>query len=239
MKKIGGYFYVILLTIILGLSVVFYYNTKDYNEEEIKLGDTSTVIDTGFNGDVILSGSINVPSVASKHLNLSPNVMYKVSFDYVTSGGNNKFNVDLFPDSLPERIVTATNTKQHYEWFVSSSNSAMKDCQLRFFDNQQEAKENDIIISNVKMEVSTNPVTDGINTGFPNTITLSGGEVVPSVASNYLGLVPGATYIVSFDYVTSGIDNRFNIDLFPDTLPEIILTATKTKQHYEWAVSSR
>ena len=239
MKKISGYFYIILLTIILGISVVFYYNSKDYNEEELNLGDVSTVIDTGFNGDIVLSGSVKVPSVSSKKLKLSPNVTYKVSFDYVTSGSDNKFNIDLFPDSLPERIITATKVKQHYEWFVSSSNSAMSDCQLRFFDNQEEAKENDIIISNVKMEVSTNPVTDGISTGLSNTITLSGAEAVPSVASNYLGLVPGATYIVSFDYVTSGIDNKFNIDLFPDTLPEVILTATKTKQHYEWAVSSR
>ena len=239
MKVLGKYLYLLIAVICIGIGALVYYNNIRFNDGNISLGDASGVIDTGYSGNIILAGNVDVPSFASKTLNLSPNVTYVVSFDYVTAGGTNKFNVDLFPDNLPEKIITATTTKQHYEWKVSSSSNDMKKCQLRFFDNQRDANEKDITISNVKMEVAKNAtVSSGIDTGLPGTVTLSGAEKVPTTTSDNLNLVPNATYIVSFDYVTTNGTNKFNIDLFPDNLPEIALTATTTKQHYDWAVSS-
>ncbi len=237
MKVLERYLYFLVVVICIGIGVSVYYNNKP--NDDIILGDTNGVIDTGFSSNVILAGSVDVPSVASKTLNLTPNVTYTVSFDYVTVGGTNKFNVDLFPDNLPEKIVIATPTKQHYEWRVSSGSNDMKKCQLRFFDNQRDANEKDIIISNVKIEVAKNqPSGDGVDTGLPGTVKLSGSENVPTVASNYLGLVRNGTYVLSFDYITTHGSNKFNVDLFPDTLPEIALTATTTKQHYDWVISS-
>ena len=239
MKVLGKYLYLLVAIICLGVGALVYYNHIGFNDGNISLGDASGVIDTGYSGNIILAGNVDVPSFASKTLNLSPNVTYVVSFDYVTAGGTNKFNVDLFPDNLPEKIVIATPTKQHYEWRVSSGSNDMKKCQLRFFDNQRDANEKDIIISNVKIEVAKNqPSGDGIDTGLPGTVKLSGSENVPTVASNYLGLVRNGTYVLSFDYIVTHGSNKFNVDLFPDTLPEIALTATTTKQHYDWVISS-
>lgn len=108
------------------------------------------MVETGLRG-VTLYGTDSIPSSSSNSLSLTPNTLYVVAFDYKTVRGTNKFNVDLHPDDLPEKILTATTTSQHFDWEVSSSSNNMKNSKLRFFDNQQEANEKDIIISNITM----------------------------------------------------------------------------------------
>ena len=100
---------------------------------------------------ITLSGSVAIPVERSNILHLESNTKYLVSFDYRTLGGTNRFSVDLYPDSLPQRDLIATTEVQHYDWIVSSENSDMENCYLRFFDDRQEENESDIIISNITL----------------------------------------------------------------------------------------
>lgn len=68
--------------------------------------------------------------------------------------------------------------------------------------------------------------------------TLLGSEDVPRVTSKSLYLSPNVLYVVSFDYKTVRGTNKFNIDLNPDSLPEIALQASTITQHYDWEVIS-
>ena len=109
-------------------------------------------IATSFDGQTVtLAGNVAVPSFASSTLSLAANTSYTVSFDYVTSEVNNQFDVDFFPDGLPQYNPTATTSSQHLEWVTSSTDSRMSSCQLRFFDDFQGATEKDIVISNIML----------------------------------------------------------------------------------------
>lgn len=110
----------------------------------------ASIVDTKM-VDFILLGSDDVPVIQSVDLKLSPNVSYVVSFDYKNNGGANKFNVDLYPDTLPETALNSTTVNNHYDWEVSSNVMDINNCKLRFFDNYQEANEKNIYISNVIM----------------------------------------------------------------------------------------
>lgn len=97
-----------------------------------------------------LAAGSSVPVVNSKALNLSTNTDYTVSFDYVGSEASNQFDVDFFPDDLPQILPTATTSTQHMDWTSSSSSSNMNSCHLRFFDDvNRSASSGSITISNI------------------------------------------------------------------------------------------
>ena len=79
-------------------------------------------IKTGFEGREILikGGKVSEHRSDKSKLNLSLNTEYVVSFDYRAKSGENKFDIDLYPDTLPQVTLTATTTKQHYDWRLSS-----------------------------------------------------------------------------------------------------------------------
>ena len=79
----------------------------------------ASYVETGLSS-VTLSGSVGVPVTSSNKINLATNTTYVVSFDYKTSGGTNQFDVDLYPDTLPQTMPTATTTSQHYDSLGSS-----------------------------------------------------------------------------------------------------------------------
>ena len=120
---------------------------KKYNVKLIGM----TVVETSYSNNVLLSSKDKVPVVESRELSLETNKEYFISFDYITSGGINEFNIDLYPDELPELHLKATTELQHYDWILSSNNSNIEKCKLRFFDDIQENNEQDITISNIKM----------------------------------------------------------------------------------------
>ena len=95
------------------------------------------VIETGLEeGTVSLnSTTASVPVVAGRVMNLATNTYYIVSFDYQSTTGTNQFDVDLIPDTLPQILPTATTTKQHYDWELTSTNTDMQSSYLRFFDD--------------------------------------------------------------------------------------------------------
>lgn len=110
----------------------------------------ASIIETGLQGVTINSNEQN-PIIKSNTLSLSANTLYVVSFDYKTVRGSNIFNVDLYPDDLPEKVLTASVFNQHYDWELSSKSNSMRNSQLRFFDNQRSAGESDIIVSNIML----------------------------------------------------------------------------------------
>ena len=114
-------------------------------------------IATSFDGQTVtLAGNTAVPVSASSTLNLATGTSYTVSFDYVTSGVNNQFDVDFYPpDALPQTNPTATTTAHHRDWVTSSTNSGMTSCTLRFFDDFQESNEQDITITNIMLSQNT------------------------------------------------------------------------------------
>jgi len=126
-------------------------NVTGFESSDITVVKQSSEIATGLNSTLILSGSVDVPVHTGDVLNLSTNKKYLVSFDYICASGTNQFNVDLHPDNLPEYHPIATTTKQHADLIFSSTESNMSSCNLRFFDDIQEASESDITISNIKL----------------------------------------------------------------------------------------
>ena len=116
----------------------------------------SNIIKTGYEGKEIIIEGKKTSEQRSLELHLSKNTDYVVSFDYKTVSGSNKFDVDLYPDTLPQIYPIATKTSKHYEWHLSSKNSDMSKCYLRIFDDmydkpRDESDEKDIIITNVLM----------------------------------------------------------------------------------------
>ena len=170
MKYISKLLYLAVIVACVGIGFkVYKHNIEFQKVNNITLGDEQSgigeaiygvpvvfyaldTVETGFPTSITLLGSKDVPEMKSSIIKLTPGKKYVVSFDYVTKGGTNKFNVDLFPDSLPEISLTATTTKQHYDWEVSSNNKDISNCKLRFFDAHKEANEKDIIISNISIK---------------------------------------------------------------------------------------
>ena len=95
----------------------------------------------------------NVPVASSQYLNLSTNTNYTVSFDlWASDNSNTAINIDLYPDTLPETSKTPTTNVQRHTWTLSSSNSDMGNCRLRFFDNSSQPMPNDVYISMIQLE---------------------------------------------------------------------------------------
>ena len=97
---------------------------------------TSTEIDDGFTDALSLSKGVSYPVYIGNTLNLTPNQKYMLSFDYWSLEGSTEFNVDLFPDSLPEIHPVATTTQQTMNWIFSSSSSDMTSSQIRYFNDR-------------------------------------------------------------------------------------------------------
>ena len=174
-------------------------------------------VDTKYGQTVTLSGAEDIPVVSSPQLSLSTNTNYAVSFDYKTNAGTNEFNVDFFPDGLPEIGPVATTTWQHYDWEVSSSDAAFKTAQLRFFDNRgRSSSESDITITNIslatyKKETKTSGATLGtLPTSTRPGYTFRGWYTAPS----------GGTQVSSSTKVTSNMKIYARWEAVSVVLPE-------------------
>ena len=118
------------------------------------------IINTGYEEkDVLIKGG-KVSEHRSSKLSLKENTKYYISFDYQTKSGTNKFNVDLYPDTLPEKTFFATTKKQHYDWNISSNKSDISNCYIRFFDDRRSTNESDILISNIVLSMQVKRIYD-------------------------------------------------------------------------------
>ena len=136
--------------------------SKGLSEEEIKTNDNATnrryilendiynskIIETGLPSKVFLDASVGVPVVYSQLLNLDKNKVYQITFNG-SCNGTNTFNVDLYPDDLPEINIYYSELENYTEIIFKSNSDNMSNCYLRFFDDIQEENEGDITITNV------------------------------------------------------------------------------------------
>ena len=97
---------------------------------------TSTEIDDGYSDALTLAKGVSYPVYIGNTLNLTPNQKYMLSFDYWSLEGSTEFNVDLFPDSLPEIHPVATTAHQTMNWIFSSTSSDMTSSQIRYFNDR-------------------------------------------------------------------------------------------------------
>ena len=148
------------------------FTTNSYTVTLAGVNPISTSFD---NQTVTLAGNVAVPVSESSALSLSTNTNYVVSFDYKCASGSNQFDVDFFPDTLPQTNPTATTTLQHMDWITSSSNSSMSSAKLRFFDDFQASSESDITITNIMLSrTTTKSVKYGATYGDLTTPSRSG-----------------------------------------------------------------
>lgn len=154
MKNKGIFFIIVVSCIIFGIFIYLILGNEKYNFDIVDNGTTLKAniifyneknIESGL-GQVNLSGSVKTPSKQTKGLSLPNNSKYVISFDFITTGSTNKFNVDLCSGSINKTLTASTKAK-HYDWIVT--NNSGKNCELRFIDNIQETNENDIQITNI------------------------------------------------------------------------------------------
>ena len=138
------------------------------------------IIYTGFEGREVLikGGKISEHRSDASKLHLQQDTTYAISFDYKTKNGTNQFDIDLYPDSLPQHNPTATTTAQHYDWIISSSSADINECQLRFFDDIDKGSGSDISIYNILMsKVEKIGYVEGIGLNFSPTISSRSGYI--------------------------------------------------------------
>ena len=103
----------------------------------------------------------SVPVVAVKAgMNLTAGQQYFVYFEYMCASGTNTLDVDLYPDTLPQRNYLNVNTQWQKAWFpILSTSSDLSSCQLRFFNDITVPSPSVITIKNVKMYTYNDNVT--------------------------------------------------------------------------------
>lgn len=100
---------------------------------------------------VKLLPNIDMPATWTKILGLEPNETYILEFDYWADADNVKFNVDIWPDDLPEIHPIAMKTVQHYRWEFTSSSNNMKKAIFRIFNDRTRPNPTNIYITNIKL----------------------------------------------------------------------------------------
>jgi RHS repeat-associated protein len=205
-----------------------------------------------------------LPNIWSPLIGLKPNTNYVLEFDYWADADNVKFDMDLFPDVLPQTLAIAKTNVQTYRWEFSSASEYMTTLNLRLFNAQTSTNPANIYITNL-MLFETNKTADNILGGataigmmaagnlsgvsvvdvsHPHTgnairvLRLNAGIATPVAWSPQMELKKNTEYIIEFDYWSDSDNIRFNVDLFPDDLPEVKPIANKNIQHYKWRVNS-
>jgi RHS repeat-associated protein len=205
-----------------------------------------------------------LPNIWSPLMGLKPNTNYVLEFDYWADADNIKFDMDLFPDVLPQTLAIAKTNVQTYRWEFSSASEYMTTSNLRLFNAQTSTNPANIYITNLRL-FETNKTADNILGGataigmiaagnlsgvsavdisHPHTgnairvLRLNAGTATPVAWSPQMGLKKNTEYIVEFDYWSDSDNIRFNVDMFPDDLPEVNPIASRNVQHYKWRVNS-
>jgi hypothetical protein len=205
----------------------------------------------------------NIPVVSSKELNIKINTPYVLEFDYWADVDNVKFNVDLWPDDLPEQHIISNKELRHFKWEFKSSSPNMNKAKLRFFNNIQTPNPSNIYITNIQLYESIYNVHNlvggsseigifnsgwGIGYTIIDTVHPTQGQIkairldvgtdVPDIISSELNLKQNTLYTIEFDYWSDNDNVKFNVDLWPDDLPENYPIAKRTIQHFKQEIIS-
>lgn len=141
---------------------------------------------TSIDGYVLKNGyaSHYIP-VNSPASNFSPGGDYTLSFDaWLGADGTRGMVIDLYPDTLPESIVTVTSTRQTFVLHWYSQHSDLNSCHMRFFAPAGSAGQ-DIYICNIKFEHGTQqtpwcrPTSESVEYGTAYRITGETGATGP------------------------------------------------------------
>ena len=123
----------------------------DYNGGIPDASNVGGISLSGLPAKFTLKKGTNVPVVQTNQRYLTKNSYYCLTFTYVADG-TTQFNVDLYPDTLPQRTLTATTTVQHYIWdFYVGNDSNISSCYLRFFNDITQPNPCNITISEVRL----------------------------------------------------------------------------------------
>ncbi len=90
-----------------------------------------------FSSDEIykLPKNANVPTIeVVTGLSLERGVLYVMTGVYV-SNGTIQFDIDLWPDTLPQILPTATSTPQLLNWAFVTDAAEASDCKIRIFND--------------------------------------------------------------------------------------------------------
>ena len=99
---------------------------------------------------VLLQRGFSVPVAHTAWMALEKEEPFILEFEYWTDGGSSLFNVDLFPDDLPEYHLTATPEVQSARLVFQSGSNSMGNCMLRFFNDLQIPNPSNIFIANIR-----------------------------------------------------------------------------------------
>ena len=121
-----------------------------------------------------LAGNKDTPVINGSTISLEKNTNYILTFKYKTNGTKtNKYDIDLFPDTLPQKIFTIGKvpnwTDDSWEIPPTTSND-ITSCKLRLFDDIHNSNEGDINIKDINLrKVQTIVVTfDSTYSTLPN-----------------------------------------------------------------------
>lgn len=115
---------------------------------------TTTILNPATNTNVTalhLKKGANMPVIDSPTLELKANTEYLLEFDYWADADNIKFDVDLFPDNLPQAFPVADKTLKHYRFKFNSSSTNMTSAKIRFFNDVTVPNPANIYITNIRL----------------------------------------------------------------------------------------
>ena len=211
-----------------------------------------------------LNKGASIPGIWSPLLGLKANTNYVVEFDYWSDADNVRFDVDLFPDNLPQVYPVAKKAVQSFRWELNSPSAYMTTSNLRFFNDTAATNPENIYITNIRL-YETNSNADNIVGGstaigvfkigqmtgaaavdvvHPQTgntvsaIRLNAGASIPTARTPQMKLKADTDYIVEFDYWADADNVKFDVDFSPDDLPQVYPVAKKDVQHYKWKLNS-
>ncbi len=114
--------------------------TPNYTVKFVGTGIISTPYDGNY---VTIPRSTNSYGMNNKSVSglLSVNTKYALQYKYKSAGQSsdtaNKFDIDLFPDTLPQTMPVATGSLQDGVWYFSTTVSDITTASLRIFDDQK------------------------------------------------------------------------------------------------------
>ena len=164
-----------------------------------------------------LPSDITVPVIDVVNLSLEQNATYMLSLVYVANGSI-QFDIDLFPDDLPQIALTATTEAQLLNWTIVPTSANASSCRLRFFNDIVKPTTCDTYITNVFL-YKVNTVTDS-----STIMTMYGGTY---------GELPTPTR-ANYDFLGWYLDSNYATPVTADT---VVTTSTNHTLYAKWELS--
>jgi hypothetical protein len=121
----------------------------------------------------LLAGA-NVPYITTADLNLKVGGNYTLEFDYWSDANGTPFDVDLYPDDLPQIMPVANMAVQHMKQEnITSTSANMPNAILRIFNDRAIPNPANVYITGIKLYAKVVPNTHVHNANCITTKTLT------------------------------------------------------------------